>query len=100
MQGVRILQNSIVNVPNLANVLILYCQTKASAGLPDKITLLHVSLSLSFPNKPKFMTMEAFVQVVTIVEVLLTMILIMRSMPMTSIKTKIGIPMNGSKRMQ
>jgi len=39
MQGVRMLQNSIANVPNLANVLILYCQTKASAGLPDKITL-------------------------------------------------------------
>jgi len=39
MQGVRMLQNSIANVPNLANVLILYRQTKASAGLPDKITL-------------------------------------------------------------
>ena len=38
MQGVRMLQNSIANVPNLANVLILYCQTKTSAGLPDKIT--------------------------------------------------------------
>jgi predicted DNA-binding protein (MmcQ/YjbR family) len=33
------LQNSIANVPNLANVLILYRQTKTSAGLPDKITL-------------------------------------------------------------
>jgi len=39
MQGVRMLQNSIANVPNLANILILYCQTKTSAGLPDKITL-------------------------------------------------------------
>jgi len=39
MQGVRMLQNSIANVPNLANVLILYRQTKTSAGLPDKITL-------------------------------------------------------------
>ena len=39
MQGVRMLQNSIANVPNLANVLILCRQTKASAGLPDKITL-------------------------------------------------------------
>jgi len=39
MQGVRMLQNSIDNVPNLANVLILYRQTKTSAGLPDKITL-------------------------------------------------------------
>jgi len=39
MQGVHMLQNLIANVPNLANVLILYCQTKASAGLPDKITL-------------------------------------------------------------
>ena len=39
LQGVRMLQNSIANVPNLANVLILYRQTKASAGLPDKITL-------------------------------------------------------------
>jgi len=38
MQGVRMLQNSIANVPNLANVLILYCQTKASAGPSDKIT--------------------------------------------------------------
>ena len=35
------LQNLIANVPNLANVLILCCQTKASAGLPDKITLRH-----------------------------------------------------------
>jgi len=33
------LQNSIANVPNLANVLILYRQTKTSAGLLDKITL-------------------------------------------------------------
>jgi len=33
------LQNSIANVPNLANVLILHRQTQASAGLPDKITL-------------------------------------------------------------
>jgi len=39
MQGVRMLQNSIANVPNLANVLILYHQTKTSAGLSDKITL-------------------------------------------------------------
>ena len=39
MQGVRMLQNLIANVPNLANVLILYRQTKASAGLPDTITL-------------------------------------------------------------
>jgi len=39
MQGVRMLQNSIANVPNQANVLILYRQTKTSAGLPDKITL-------------------------------------------------------------
>jgi len=39
MQGVRMLQNSIVNVPNLANVLILCRQTKTSAGLPDTITL-------------------------------------------------------------
>jgi len=33
------LQNSIANVPNLANVLILCRQTKTSAGLLDKITL-------------------------------------------------------------
>ena len=39
MQGVRMLQNLIANVPNLANVLILYRQTKTSAGLSDKITL-------------------------------------------------------------
>jgi len=39
MQGVRMLQNLIANVPNLANVLILYRQTKASAGPSDKITL-------------------------------------------------------------
>jgi len=39
MQGVCMLQNSIANVPNLANVLILYCQTKTSAGQSDKITL-------------------------------------------------------------
>ena len=39
MQGVRMLQNSIANVPNLANVLILCRQTKASAGQSDKITL-------------------------------------------------------------
>jgi len=39
IQGVRMLQNSIANVPNLANVLILYRQTKTLAGLPDKITL-------------------------------------------------------------
>jgi len=39
MQGVRMLQNLIANVPNLANVLILYRQTKTSAGQSDKITL-------------------------------------------------------------
>jgi len=39
MQGVRMLQNSIANVPNLESVLILYRQTNASAGLSDKITL-------------------------------------------------------------
>jgi len=39
MQGVRMLQNMIANVPNLANVLILHCQTKTSAGLSDAITL-------------------------------------------------------------
>ena len=39
MQGVRMLQNSIANVPHLANVLILYRQTKSSAGQSDKITL-------------------------------------------------------------
>jgi len=39
MQGVHVLQNAIANVPNLANVLILYRQTKALAGLSDKITL-------------------------------------------------------------
>jgi len=39
MQGVCMLQNLIANVPNLANVLIVYRQTKASAGPPDKITL-------------------------------------------------------------
>jgi len=38
-QGVRMLQNSIANVPNLANVLILCRQTKALAGMSDKITL-------------------------------------------------------------
>jgi len=32
------LQNSIANVPNLANVLILCRQTKTSSGLSDKIT--------------------------------------------------------------
>jgi len=39
MQGVRMLQNAITNVPNLAKVQILYRQTKASAGPSDKITL-------------------------------------------------------------
>jgi len=39
MQGVRMLQNSIANIPNLANVLIAWRQTKAAAGLSDKITL-------------------------------------------------------------
>jgi len=39
MQGVRMLQNSIANIPNLANVLILCHWTKASAGLLDTITL-------------------------------------------------------------
>jgi len=39
MQEGRMLQNLIAKVPNLAYVLILYHQTKASAGLPDKITL-------------------------------------------------------------
>jgi len=39
MQGVRVLQNSTANVPNLANVLILCRQTKTSSGLSDKITL-------------------------------------------------------------
>jgi len=39
MQAVCMLQNSIANVPNLANVLILCRETKTSAGLPDKITL-------------------------------------------------------------
>jgi len=39
MQAVRMLQNSTANVPNLANVLILYRQTKAAAGLSDKISL-------------------------------------------------------------
>jgi len=39
MQGVCMLQNSIANVPNLANVLIAWRQTKAAAGLSDKITL-------------------------------------------------------------
>jgi len=34
-----LLQNSIANVPNLANVLIAWRQTKAAAGLSDKITL-------------------------------------------------------------
>jgi len=39
MQGVRMLQNAIANVPNLASVPILHCQTKTSSGLSDKITL-------------------------------------------------------------
>jgi len=39
MQGVRMLQNSIANVPTLANVPILCHQTKASAGLSDRTTL-------------------------------------------------------------
>jgi len=39
MQGVRMLQNAMTNVPNLANVLILCRQTKASAGPSDKIIL-------------------------------------------------------------
>jgi len=39
MQGVRMLQNTIANVPNLASVLILYRQTKTSAVQSDKITL-------------------------------------------------------------
>jgi len=39
MQGVRMLQNSIANVPNLANALISHRQTRTSAGPPDKITL-------------------------------------------------------------
>jgi len=82
MQGVRMLQNSIANAPNLANVLILYRQTKASAGLPDKITL-----------------RQLFRSSVTIVEVLLTMNSIMRSMLTTSIKTKKKTSMNGSGQM-
>jgi len=45
MQSVRVLQNSIANVPNLANVLILHRQTKTSAGQSDKMTL-HQFVSL------------------------------------------------------
>jgi len=42
---VRMLQNSVANVPNLANVLNLHCQTKSAAGLSIKITLReHVAL--------------------------------------------------------
>ena len=39
MQAVCMLQNLVANVPNLANVLNLYRQTKTSAGQSDKITL-------------------------------------------------------------
>jgi len=47
MQAVCMLQNLIANVPNLANVLILYRQTKAAAGLSDKITLRQFTALLS-----------------------------------------------------
>jgi len=47
MQAVRMLQNLIANVPNLANVLILYCQTKAAADLSDKISLRQFTALLS-----------------------------------------------------
>ena len=46
-QAVRMLQNSIANVPNLANVLILHRQTKAAAGPSDKITLRQFTALLS-----------------------------------------------------
>jgi len=36
---VLMLQNSVANVPNLANIPNLYRQTKTSAGQSDKITL-------------------------------------------------------------
>jgi len=39
MQGVRMLQNAIGNIPNPANVLVLCRQTRTSAGPSDKITL-------------------------------------------------------------
>jgi len=39
MQAIRMLQNLVANVPNLANVLNLYRQTKTSTGQSDKITL-------------------------------------------------------------
>jgi len=98
MQGVRMLQNLIANVPNLANILIAWRQTKAAAGLSDKITLRQFIALQYFPNKLKSTTMEEFVQVVTIVEVQLTMNSIMRSMLTTSMKTK-KVSMNGSRRM-
>jgi len=44
-QAVRMLQNLVANVPNLANVLNLYHQTKTAAGQSDKINLReHVAL--------------------------------------------------------
>jgi len=98
MQGVRMLQNSTANAPNLANGLILHRQTKTSSG--HQMRSLCASLSLSLPNKHKFMTVEGFVRVATVVEVLLTMTSIMRSMLTTSMKTKKKTSMNGSKQMQ
>jgi len=47
MQGVHMPQNLIANVPNLANVLILHRQIKASASPPDKITLCQFVCPLS-----------------------------------------------------
>jgi len=60
---------------------------------------LHASLLLSFPNKPKFMTMEEFAKAATVVQVLLTMNSIMRSMLTTSMKMKKKTLMNGSRQM-
>jgi len=99
MQGARMLQNLIANVPNLANVLILYRQTKASAGLSDKITLRQFVALLSQQAQVYSMTVEGFVRVVTIVEVLLTMNSIMRSMLTTSMRTKKKTSMSGSRQM-
>jgi len=98
MQGVCMLQNSIANAPNLANVLILCHQTTHQQANPTG--LLCASLSHSLPNKLKFVTLEEIVPVVTIVEVLLTMNSIMRSMSMTSTKTKMKSPLkNGSRQI-
>jgi len=99
MQGVRMLQNLTANVPNLANVP-NFCVARLRRRQVCQTRSLCASLSLSFPNKPKFVTMEGFVQVATVVKALPTMNSIVRSMLTMSIKTKKKTSMHGWRQMQ